>query len=184
MTVHRREPEEADLNQTVFELQLILVEPTQAVLITPAGSRIAVTPPPGNVKQGDSPEFQPGFVIKDLGILVRQRMGLSGYTRTSQTTRIVHQGEYLPMHLPVIAMCPRAPQYRNANRYCTFCWQDLRNKKGESGAFRKCWFCLDSPSWHHGACCPHNPAAREWNGTPHRSVHHANMQRFIRTLPF
>ncbi len=182
--MNRREPREADLSQAVFELQLIQVEGTKAVLITPEGLRVTVTPPPGNAKQGGLPEFQSKFMIKDLGIQARLLMGLSGYTRTCQTTRIVHQGEYLPMHLPVIAICPRAAQYRDANQYCTFCWQDLRNRKGESGAFRECWFCLDSPSWHHGACCPHNPMAREWNGLPHRSVHQANMQRFIRTLPF
>ena len=173
-----------DLEQVVWELQLETLEPTKATVISPEGRRLVVAPPPSGSNDYGTSEFQPGYLVKDLGIDARQLLGLPGYTQPWRTTRIVHQGEYLPMHQPLIALCPDAAHYSAANLLCTFCKRGLWNKQGIAGAFKACWFCRDSPSLHHGACCPHNPMAREWNGVPHHRLHQANMQNFIRTLPF
>ena len=147
------------MEQEVFELQLITIEPTRLVVVAPAGEHVTVRPPPVDPWEQCFPEFSSRFLIKDLGIQARLLMGLPGYTQPWQTTRVVHEGEYLPMHLPVAAMCPGAAWYRTANLYCTFCARGLRNSKGKLGAFRDCWFCKDSPATHHGACCPRNPSA-------------------------
>ena len=173
-----------DLDQVIWELQLETVETTKATVISPEGRRLTVAPPPGGSNEYGTSEFQPGYLVKDLGIDARLLLGLPGYTQPWRTTRIVHQGEYLPMHQPLIALCPDAAHYSAANLLCTFCRRGLWNKQGIAGAFKACWFCRDSPTLHHGACCPHNPMAREWNGVPHHRLHQTNMQSYIRTLPF
>ena len=172
------------MDQTIFELQLHLVETTRAVIITPDGTRVTVRPPRGETTAMVKPQFPLTYTVKDLGISARSCMGLPGYTRPHQTTRIKYQGKYLPMHMPVTALCLGTLQCKIARDSCTFCTQKLRNKNGKAAPFRDCWFCLDSPAMHHGACCPHNPAAKEWNGTPHQVQHQMNWHRFIRTLPF
>ena len=170
--------------QEVFELQLITVEPTFAVLVTPRGEHLTISASEGDTGEMGFEEFHWQFLIKDLGIRARLHMGLPGYTEPWKTTRVVHEGEYMPMHLPVAALCPEASWYRTARHYCTFCCYGLRNSSGKLGAFKVCWFCKDRPTTHHGACCPHNPASREWNGTPHWQKHRKNMRKFLSTLPF
>ena len=172
------------VEQEIFELQLIAVEPASATLVLPTGELLIVRPPRWAAGEQSPPEFRWKFLIKDLGILARLSMGLTGYTQPWVTTRLVHEGEYLPMHLPVVALCPKADWYMTANLYCTFCGWGLRNHCGRLGAFKACWFCKDQPANHHGACCPHNPASKEWNGMPHWKRHRKNMISFLRTLPF
>ena len=172
------------IEQEVFELQLITVEPTWAVLVTPKGEVLTIEPPCWGAGKQCPPEFSWRFLIKDLGILARLHMGLSGYTEPWRTTRVVHEGEYMPMHLPVAALCPKADWCRAARLYCTFCGLGLRNNRGKLGAFKVCWFCKDQPTTHHGACCPHNPVSKEWNGMPHWQQHRKNIRSFLRTLPF
>lgn len=87
-----------------------------------------------------------------------------------------HQGRHLPMHQPVVTLCPRAEWHNTAHHFCTFCHYGLENKQGELGPFEGCWFCLDRPAWHHGHCCPHNSASREWNGIPHLRLYRSSAQ--------
>ena len=172
------------IEQEIFELQLITVEPAFVVVVTPNRDFLTIYAPRGGAEEMGSLEFDWRFLIKDLGIRARLHMGLPGYTETCRTTRVVHEGEYMPMHLPVVALCPTARWYRTARCYCTFCGWGLRDSRGKLGAFKVCWFCKDQPANHHGACCPHNPASKEWNGMPQWQRHQKNIRSFLRTLPF
>ena len=172
------------MEQEIFELQLVSIEPSWAVLVTPKGDFLTVEPPRWAAGEQCPPEFGWRYLIKDLGIQARIMMGLPGYTQPWMTTRLVHEGVYLPMHLPLVALCPKADWCRTSKVYCNFCGWGLRNHRGKLGAFKACWFCKDQPANHHGACCPHNPASKEWNGMPHWQRHQKNIRSFLRTLPF
>ena len=179
----------SDYLQEVCELRIISWDANRIVLSTPSGRQVVVNAPPGHPRWRALQEFQWNYTVKDLGIDARIRAGLDGYTPIWQTTRIWHQGIHLPMHQPVVTLCPRAEWHNTANHYCTFCHYGLENKSGRLGPFAKCWFCLDTPAWHHGHCCPHNPSAREWNGAPHRLQYQKwnycrGFQDWLRTLPF
>ena len=39
----------------------------------------------------------------------------------------------------------------------------------ETIPFRWCNYCWDSPSWHHGRCCPWNPQAQVSNRFPRQT---------------
>ena len=171
-------------SQQICELHVTLLNANKVILVTAGGRRVVVDAPPGSSRDGELSEFQAKFTVKDLGIQARISMGLAGYTPIWQTTRIVHQGEYLPMHQPVVTLCPGAKWNKVASHYCTFCHSSLRNRQGRLGPFESCWFCMDSPTWHHGHCCPHNPESREWNGTPHHYQYDGGLRSFLRTLPF
>ena len=178
-----------DYLQQVCELRIIRWDANRMVLNTPSGRQVVVNAPPGHPRWRAFPEFQWSYTVKDLGIHARIITGLDGYTPIWQTTRIWHQGTHLPMHQPVVTLCPRAEWYNTANHYCTFCHYGLENKRGKLGPFEKCWFCLDRPAWHHGHCCPHNPLAREWNGAPHLLQYQKwnycrGFKDWLRTLPF
>ena len=41
-------------------------------------------------------------------------------------------------------------------RRCSICFERARVP------FDECWFCGQSPSWHHGRCCPDKPRRHEW----------------------
>ena len=122
------------IEQEIFELQLITVEPAFVVVVTPTRESLTIHAPSGGAEETGSVEFDWRFLIKDLGIRARLRMGLAGYTEPYRTTRVVHEGEYMPMHMPVVALCPNAKWYRTANCYCTFCGWGLRNSSGKLGA--------------------------------------------------
>ena len=172
------------LDQEIFEVQLLTVELDRAEIVSPQRKHLVVMCPLELLRGRSKPTFQRNFLIKDLGIQARQLMGLPGYTQTWQTTRVVHQGEYMPMHLPLLALCPGSHLYKTVREHCTFCEHQLVNRKGEIGAFQYCWFCSDSPATHHGACCPHNPSAPTWNGIPHRQQHERHIMKYLSTLPF
>ena len=172
------------LEQEVFELQLLAVELDRAKIVCPRGTHLEVMCPLGLFQTRSKPAFQRNFLIKDLGIQARQLLGLPGYTQTWQTTRVLHQGGYLPMHLPLLALCPSSHLYNQVKEHCAFCEGQLVNRRGEVGAFQYCWFCGDSPATHHGACCPHNPEALAWNGTPHRQQHSRHVRNYLNSLPF
>ena len=97
------------IDQEIFELQLITVEPTFVVVVTPNRDFITI-----HAEEIGFLEFDWRFLIKDLGIWARLYMGLPGYTEPYRTTRVVHEGDYMPMHLPVVALCPTARWYRTA----------------------------------------------------------------------
>ena len=176
--------EQHGLDQEIFELQLLTVELDRAEVVSPQRTHLVVMCPPGHQQGRRKPIFQRDFLIKDLGIQARQLMGLPGYTQTWQTTRLVHQGEYMPMHLPLLALCPDSHLRKTVMEHCAFCELQLVNRKGGIGAFQYCWFCSDSPATHHGACCPHNPSALTWNGIPHRQQHERHIMKYLSTLPF
>ena len=162
--------------QQVCELRIILWDAYRIILVTPSGRQVVVEAPPGHPTRRVFQEFQWSYTVKDLGIHARILMGVEGYTPLRQTTRIWHQGRPLPMHQPVVTLCPRAEWHNTAHHFCTFCHYGLENKQGELGPFEGCWFCLDRPAWHHGHCCPHNSASREWNGIPHLRLYRSSAQ--------
>ena len=172
------------LEQEVFELQLLSVQLDRARVVCPRGTCLEVLCPPGPLQLRSKQVFQRKFLIKDLGIQARQILGLPGYTQTWQTTRVLHQGVNLPMHLPLLALCPRYYDHEQLKESCTFCECQLVNRGGKVGPYQYCWFCGDSPATHHGACCPHNPEALAWNGTPHRQQHFRHVRNFLNSLPF
>ena len=157
--------------QQVCELQIVAWNAARIILVTPQGRQVTVRAPPGHPRFRVLFEFQWQFLVKDLGLQARCELGLEAYTPTWETTRIKHEGRYLPMHRPVATLCPHSSWYNAALNYCTFCLCSLQNKKGDLGPFQGCWFCLDSPAWHHGGCCPHNPQSPNWNGPPHLVLH-------------
>ena len=154
-------------SQQVFELEMAFLDECRVILVTPKGRQVTVDAPLGSDRNRERQEFQAKYTIKDLAIHARLLMGLEGYTPIRQTMRIVHEGRYLPMHQPLVTLCPLARWHRIADTHCTFCHSQLQNKDGELGPYAHCRFCLDGPTWHHGYCCPHNPKSRQWNGTPH-----------------
>ena len=157
--------------QQVWELRIVAWNAARIILTTPEGRQVTVSAPQGHPRVRVLYEFQWQFLVKDLGIHARCAMGLEPYTPVGKTTRIIHAGRYLPMHQPVVTLCPHAGWYNTAQHYCTFCLCSLQNKRGSLGPFQGCWFCLDSPAWHHGGCCPHNPLSTQWNGPPHLLRH-------------
>ena len=164
--------------QQIFELRIVAWNTARIILVTPQGRQVTVRAPPGHPMLRVLFEFQWQFMVKDLGLQARSELGLEAYTPTWETTRIKHEGKYLPMHRPVATLCPHSSWYNAAQHYCTFCLCSLQNKRGDLGPFQGCRFCLDSPSWHHGGCCPHNPQSPNWNGPPHLVLHqwdYANM---------
>ena len=171
-------------SQQIFGLEVFQLNPNRAVLCSPSGRLVIVDAPPGCPGESIIQEFQAKFTAKDLGIQARVLMGLAGYTPIWQTTRILYQGDHLPMHQPVATLCPGAAWNRVAGSQCTFCYSVLCNRQGWVGPFENCWYCMDSPTWHHGICCPHNPRSIEWNGTPHHQQYYRGLRSFLRTLPF
>ena len=107
-----------DYLQEVGELRIISWDANRIVL-TIRGRQVVVNAPPGHPRWRALQEFQWNYTVKDLGIDARIRAGLDGYTPIWQTTRIWHQGTHLPMHQPVVALCPRAEWHNAANHYCT-----------------------------------------------------------------
>ena len=114
--------------------------------------------------------------VKDLGKLARKEMGLDPTTPLHISTRIIYNGEVLPMHRPLSTLLDKdSTYYHMAQICCHFCRGPLRgNRRGgdpliTAGPYAHCFFCQDSPAWHHGACCPHNEAAPYCDGMPHTS---------------
>ena len=170
--------------QQIYEFEVLQLNPIEAVLRSPCGKLVVVWAPQGCLGASMLQEFQAKFTAKDLGIQARVLMVLAGYTPIWQTTRILYQGDYLPMHQPVPPLCPGAAWNRVASSQCKFCYSVLCNRQGWVGPFENCWYCMDSPTWHHGLCCPHNPSSREWNGTPHQQQYDRGLRSFLRTLAF
>ena len=50
--------------------------------------------------------------------------------------------------------CPTAAT--DNERRCSICYDRARVP------FDECWFCGQSPSWHHGRCCPDKPRTGTW----------------------
>ena len=172
-----------ELQQQTFELELLYLSRYRARVGTPLGTVLEILAPPGSDSLGTG-IFRQNYTVKDLGIQVRTQMGLPGYTQTHQTTRVMHQGQELPMHRPIASLDEDNPFWHETMHWCIFCHKELLNKANQRGPFRSCWFCQDAPSWHHGHCCPHNPCSRNWNGKPHKVQHQMNIRSFLKSLPF
>ena len=171
------------MNQKAFKLELLHLSRHTAMVGTPQGTVLEILAPPGSERLGAA-IFQRNYTIKDLGIQARTQMGLPGYTQAHQSTRVMHQGQELPMHRPVASLDEDNPFWHETMHWCIFCRRELLNKTNQRGPFRSCWFCHDAPSWHHGDCCPHNSSSRNWNGKPHRVQHQMNIRSFLKSLPF
>ena len=109
------------------------------------------------------------LTAKQLGIFARRALGLTGRTPLDTTTRIIWQEQALHVHRPIGTLLPESSEeFQMSNRHCMFCKQLLtRNNTTEVGPYRYCSFCQDSPSWHHGCCCPFNPRSKYSHGLSH-----------------
>ena len=167
--------------QEVFLLDLLTIDEEHAVISTLDGKDTRV-PLRFQLQDLLDPTLEigrppyPGCAlhVKDLGRLARLEMGLEPTTPLHLSTRIVYQGVVLPMHKPISTLLDsNSCYYAMAQRCCHFCRCPLRGNRREgdplvtSGPYDKCFFCDDTPAWHHGACCPHNQASVYCDGTPH-----------------
>ena len=164
-------------NQRQFILTLEEVNRTGAVLSSEEGTVVRV--PLAFVGLRPSREIRHtilkanywGEVLtaKHLGIYARRCLGMPGRTPLHTTTRIVWQGTPLHVHRPIATLLDETTEeFQIANTHCLYCKQRLQHDDPQqSGPFRSCYFCFDSPSWHHGECCPFNPGSKHYHGRSH-----------------
>ena len=146
----------------VFLLTLHEIDSEQATLTTLSGKEVTV-------------RFKTNVlsaVVKDLGRWARRNLGLPGRTQPGVFTKIIWKNKALGLNQPLAILLEGEIQQR-ANRTCTFCRSPLRKKQDKSGPYGSdgpypfCHFCDDSPTWHHGWCCPQNPLSPTYKGLTH-----------------
>ena len=134
------------------------------------------------------------LTMKHLGILARRALGLPGRTPLGVSVRVIMGTKVLGIHQPLgTLMDKQSREYSWANQHCHCCQQGLLGPTFEYSwanphgiePFAHCYFCGDSPSWHHGWCCPHNPQSNFYRGPSHTSRYHDHVRRARRdnTLP-
>ena len=166
--------------QDFFLLNLENIDESQATLSTLDGTSVSILLSFGSriagrasahgmpylrIYQGES------MTVKALGIAARRALGLQPRTPLHVTTRLLWGNEVLPMHRPLGTLLGEdAKAFRTAYENCYLCHSTLRQgaRQEDRGPFLGCYFCNDSPSWHHGACCPHNTQSRFFQGKSHR----------------
>ena len=126
------------------------------------------------------------LTMKQLGILARRALGLPGRTPLEVSVRVIMGTKVLGIHQPLGTLMDQPScEYSWANQHCHCCQQGLwgptfeytwANPRG-IGPFANCYFCGDSPSWHHGWCCPHNPQSNFYRGSSHTSRYHDYVRR-------
>ena len=109
------------------------------------------------------------LTVKRLGILARRALGLPGRTPLDTTTRITWGEQTLHVHRPIGTLLPEnSEEFHSINKHCMFCKEQLlHNSTDMVGPYKYCSFCGDSPSWHHGGCCPFNPCSQYYHGLSH-----------------
>ena len=145
-----------------FLLTLQEIDGAQATLTTLAGEEVTV-------------RFQTNVrsaLVKDLGRWARRNLGLPGRTQPGVFTKIIWKDRALGLNQP-LAVLVEGELQQHANKTCTFCQSPLRKGPGKSGPYSTdgpfpfCNFCDDSPTWHHGWCCPQNPLSPTYKGLTH-----------------
>ena len=146
-----------------FVLTLAEINHERALLITMAGQEAEV------IFQ-DHPSR---YVAKDLGRWARRNLGLKGRTEPGVFTQIIWKGRVLGINQPLVTLLGSDQQEGSAKvDKCTFCQNPLRgpiwnDTQHQRGPFPYCYFCKDTPSWHHGWCCPQNVASSMYRGPTH-----------------
>ena len=163
--------------QTHFVLNLEEVTRTSAVLTNLQGDVIRIPivfigfRPPRDTKRASLEHSYWGEVltVKQLGILARRALGLPGRTPLDITTRIIWGEQMLHVHRPIgTLLSVTSEEFHLCNKHCMFCKRQLRHiSTDEVGPYKYCNFCKDSPSWHHGYCCPFNPRSMHHHGLSH-----------------
>ena len=193
------EPGDEPPPQQIFLLELVDIDETHARLSALDGKEVRVAlrfqmqdlcilmDPVLDSEQSPYPGV--ALHVKDLGKLARKEMGLPPSTPLFMSTRVVYEGNVLPMHRPLATLLASdSPFYHMAQRCCHFCRRPLRgNRRGgeplvTAGPYNQCLFCEDTPAWHHGACCPHNEAAPYCQGMPHASRYRRHWRSHLATL--
>ena len=161
-------------------LNLESIDESQATLFTLDGTSVSIllafgSRIPGRASAQGMPYLRvyqgESMTVKALGIAARRALGLQPRTPLHVTTRILWRNEVLPMHRPLGTLLdPGAKAFRTTNETCYLCHTLLRTgtRMQDRGPFLGCYFCNDSPSWHHGACCPHNKQSNFFTGRSHR----------------
>ena len=156
-----------------FVLTLLEIDARKATLSTLAGKQIEV-----NFRArhwGGKDQMGRLAVVKDLGKWARRKLGLHGRTEPGIFTRILWKDQVLGLNQPLAILLEEGHNLKDkATKYCTFCRALLREETGHStpykdrnGPFYFCYYCEDKPSWHHGWCCPQNPASHMYHGPTH-----------------
>ena len=126
------------------------------------------------------------MTMKHLGIVARRGLGLPGRTSLGVSVRVLSGTKVLGIHQPLATlMDAQSCEYSWANQHCHCCQQGLLGPTLEYSwanphcvePFAHCYFCGDSPSWHHGWCCPHNPQSDFYRGRSHTSRYHQHVMR-------
>ena len=150
-----------------FLLTLQEIDSEQATLTTLSGKEVVVRFK-ANVLSA---------VVKDLGRWARRNLGLPGRTQPGVFTKIIWKDRALGLNQP-LAILVEGKLQQHANKTCTFCQSPLRKRLdkpgpyGTDGPYPFCHFCDDSPTWHHGWCCPQNPLSPTYKGLTHADRTH------------
>ena len=166
-----------EVHQQHFVLTLEEVNRTGAVLSTQDGTVVRVPlafvglRPSSEIRRTVLRDNYWGEVLtaKHLGIYARRGLGLPGRTPLHTSTRILWQGAPLHVHRPIATLLEvQSEEFQIANTHCLYCKQQLQHDDPRhSGPFHTCYFCYDTPAWHHGECCPFNPGSKHFHGRSH-----------------
>ena len=149
--------------ETHFVLTLLEIDEHKALLTNIAGREVEVL----------FRHHLSTIVAKDLGRWARRSLGLRGRTAPGVFTQIIWKGQVLGINQPLATLLEDGQPSREALRACTFCRNPLRNDNAPVATcervapFYYCYFCGDSPTWHHGWCCPQNPDSMFYKGPTH-----------------
>ncbi len=157
----------APFQESHFVLTLLEINTEKALLSTLAGEQVEVDFWTGT--------WDASSVVKDLGKWARRNLGLRGRTEPGVFTQIIWKDQVLGLNQPLVVLLEDGqPDKEETMRVCTFCRASFRDAVWGSapftdrrGPFYFCYFCGDKPSWHHGWCCPQNPASHMYQGPTH-----------------
>ena len=160
----QEDPTEVPCPFTFFILTLHEIDKDKARLSTMAGKEVEVHFR-GNIST---------HVAKDLGRWARRNLGLKERTELGEFTQIVWKDQILGINHP-LSWLLKEEQSNSPERTipCTFCQNPLvagptaASSLAALGPFPFCYFCNDTPAWHHGWCCPQNPGSSMYRGRTH-----------------
>ena len=158
-------PQQSSHEPSYFVMTLLEIDNERARLTTMAGEEVEVI-------FESSPTI---WVAKDLGRWARRNMGMKARTEPGEFTRIIWKDQVLGINQPLAMLLEKGKYGREwALGHCTFCLNPLRSSHGGVGPypepirpFPHCYFCEDTPAWHHGWCCPQNATSCMYRGPTH-----------------
>ena len=158
-------PQESLNESSYFALTLLEIDNKRARLTTMAGKEVEVV----------FRSSLTAWVVKDLGRWARRNLGLRGRTEPGEFTQIIWKNQVLGINQPLAILLEEGQECNDsALRNCTFCLNPLRILSnevppchGQPAPFPYCYFCEDTPSWHHGWCCPQNATSCMYRGPTH-----------------